>query len=337
MAVEDGLDGIDTSSQEKVPFLVEEIPLGNSIIRLVGSSHGEVMTAEELGNAEAIGVETGHLGASFYENASEWARAIPLMRDYPGSPQYSFAFAHAQEKGMPIFGIDMPLPRELIEKDRKEVQQEAERGVYSLLAALAVSAAHRSGYFHRHISRRTFLGGMVSLGSVGAYLFSDSAAALASVMGPRSTAATFAHVNAEIKDWKGLNQFIYNLRDLVMAHKISWLAENAAGLMRDPENKIITIPVGLAHMHGLKKALLLDAKQREQFIAALIREAEKYVPQEAERLRALVTKVPAAFTETPGGGLKARNFEAPLRPYEGTHLGKSLRTRLCYSQSTAAL
>lgn len=288
----DALDGGPGYDHEKSERVVE-IQYKNAVIRLISSEHNRENTYEEIGRPDLIAIETGDIPAQAYLDSRMW---IQVMEAVKADPQYSLLECMAEGQEIPIYGIDLPLPQEFDVLDEAEENSELGKAAGAFVIAIALSLVQEKCMDEKAImTRRAFLIGAAAATAVTGYFMSDQVLKVAAMLGPAKTEVGLLDIARRVIDLKGLKQFKLKLRDLVMAHKLTAIAERRLHDRRPVGDLLrISVPVGGNHVRGLRQALAMESKEREAFIREIIETARKITPSYVENIEELLTNVPVA-------------------------------------------
>lgn len=295
---------------ERLPN-IREVEAVGGIVRLVGSKHPRSSDTPETyrtpNTEREIGPHAHLVCAEMFLDATGglphfdpkvWAEDVRAASEE--DLQYRAVFIAARRRDIPVCGVDLPISNSLSDLDGLEQVERKDRGVELLFLAAGLAAASA---WPKSMTRRTFLRYTTSgVAAIGVYL---SAPAFIRDIKPDPTHPANAPLNDilhRIKDWQGLGRFVIRLRNLVMAHKLSFLVERER--REHPERKPqLTMFVGAEHVPGLADALHVDAKERLQFIQALVEEMQRLDSERGSTVADMVNLIPVAYPDssTPEG------------------------------------
>ncbi|HEY4473951.1 MAG TPA: hypothetical protein VI957_02220 [Candidatus Paceibacterota bacterium] len=271
--------------KEKEPKTVTVIELaGLGKVRLISSAHTIPNSLRELGNANALAIETGtwanvYPSVSTVEGKTSLADETALHTRWTlDSRQYEKLIESMRANGAPVFFSDVFIAK-------------------NLLSALSRRSGPEKGIFSRRNAVRAVVGG----GAVASFLVSKSSMDLLDQKIPHPHASlieepikTFAaglfsitavqkFIEHQSRKRNSLGIFlrsqysfgsdmkqniILKFRDLVMAEKITVALQVCREYgIHDP---VLAAPVGAAHVDGMLEALKLSSAERTAFMHQLL-------------------------------------------------------------------
>lgn len=275
--------GLFGRKDPKLPETVQSIPVpGLGTVRFVHSAHILRNTRSELGNADAIGLETGDL--NLYERLMHQEESKENLRTLIGAHQYRTIMKQAARRHtpMPIFFVDVRITWKDFKIDRLVGRQQNpghinRRRLLTGLGLIAATAATTVGY-KKGLDAVTHDDSKERDGSVVTEMIKWT---LSFVAGSATTTGAFAgggrkpssaihkFLIAAMREDKerGYADFSQRVRDLVFADK--FVAALEVCKQRGIVEPSIAGFLGSSHYEGVKEALALDPIERRTFIRDL--------------------------------------------------------------------